>query len=331
MNRSFSIMKQSVGQNIQDTSAETSNILGRYINDVYFDILRRINWDNVSHDYTFTTTQGVKDYILPSNFGKEMYVRNCKEYCMLDGMDTRRLAEKYGSQLGKEGPSRSYSILSRASDADPDSSTDVLELVGGGTIGAGSTVINLTSDGVDASTLEFVSDSSSDTTQSVYLRGYSGGVEYSEKVTLNGTNPVTSVREYTTIIALSKEATVGVVTITAHSGSLQVAKMAPEVIDYRVKCIRLQGVPDSEFEIELPYIINPLPLLQDSDIPLISVADIIEDGATAKAWRYKRQFAKAQEWERVYEKGINQLIWDKANQPNQVPLFNPKPYSREIY
>lgn len=332
MNRNFQTMKQDVGENIQDTSANTSNIIGRYINDAYFDILRRVNWENINHTFCLKTQAGVRDYILPSNFGKEVYVRNVKDECQLTGISTRKMADDFPSTLGKSGAVSHYSILNMNADADPNSSTDVLELAGGDAINlAGGGFINLASDGEDASALSIVSTSTSDLTPSVYVRGFSNGVEQSEKVVLTGTTPVETVNEYTGIITLSKEATVGIVTITAHAGSLQVAKMAPDTVDYRVKCLRLQGVPDKEFVIECPYTIDPQPLLKDNDTPLINIADVIEDGATARAWRYKRQFAKAREYERIYEKGITNLIWNRANQPNQVPLFNPQPQSRNIW
>lgn len=295
-------MKSNVGSNIQDTSTSTATIIGRYLNDVYFDLLRRMNFQILSDGYSLTTSS--RDNPLPDNFGKELYVYDATNLRSLSSTTLQSVVETNPSTVSTSGQVSDYIIFQRAVRQQPTSS----------------------------STLSIVSSSASDSTQTLFIRGLSSGVELTESVTLTGTTPAVSTNSYTEIISLSKSAsTVGYVTITSNSGAVTQAVIAPEDLDYRVKILRLYQAPSGSITLNIPYIINPLPLNNDYDMPLIDAADVIEKGATALAWRYKRQFAKAQEWERLYEKDINNLIWSRENQPNQLHLLNPKPYTREIY
>jgi hypothetical protein len=63
--------------------------------------------------------------------------------------------------------------------------------------------------------------------------------------------------------------------------------------------------------------------------PIIPCEQALEYGATADAQRFKRQFAKASDYENLYERAINVLIWDKENQTNQVVQFMPHAYPRD--
>jgi hypothetical protein len=302
MNRTFTTMKTNVGNNVMDTSSATATVIGTYLNDVYFDLLRRINWKNVDDDYSFSTVAGTKDYVLPDNFKKELHVYDATNDKELARIDRQILINQYPTTVDDTGVAVRYLIFDSPVQAQPSSS----------------------------SVLSIVSDNAGDTTQTLYVRGLSGGVEVTESVTLNGTSAQASTTAFTEIISFSKSAaTTGKVTITSNSGAVTNAVIAPDIVDYKVKLIRLHPAPSGVATIRVPYIINPQPLLNDYDTPLLDAADVIEQGATAIILRRKRQYAKAQEWERIFEKSVNALIWDLENQPNMVKQFNIKPYSRE--
>lgn len=97
----------------------------------------------------------------------------------------------------------------------------------------------------------------------------------------------------------------------------------------RVKLMKLHLVPSSVVTIEAPHIIEPADLSAESDIAMVDCDDAIELGATADAWAYKRQFAKASYYEGLFEKSLQTFIWNRENQPNQVKTFNVTPYSRD--
>ena len=302
MNRTFTSMKANVGNNIQDTSTSMATIIGRYLNDVYFDLLRRKNWENIDDDYSFSTASGTSDYILPQNFKKEVYVLDSTNSRNLSKVTMLQLVNDYASTLTQSGTVERYAIIKKRCQLQPTS----------------------------ASVLSIVSAAAGDTTQTCFVTGISSGVRVSESITLTGTTPVASANSYTEILSISFSAVrSGKITITSNSGAVTIGVVAPDVLDYFENVIRFHEVPSGVVTIKMPYYLKPTPFLNDYDVPVIDASDVIEAGATATAWRYKRQFSKAQEWERVFEKMVNQLIWDEENQPNQIRYLNIQPYSRE--
>ena len=90
----------------------------------------------------------------------------------------------------------------------------------------------------------------------------------------------------------------------------------------RVKKIRFWRAPTTDVPVTIPYIMFPADLSADSDELVLDCETAVEYGATADAWAYKRQMAKAQYYELMYEKAIQNLMWDKTNQPNLDYQFN---------
>ncbi len=95
-----------------------------------------------------------------------------------------------------------------------------------------------------------------------------------------------------------------------------------------VKKIRLYPTPSTVTTISLPYIQTQVDMSASTDLPILDCDTACEYGATADAWRTKRQFAKAADFEGQYERKIQTMIWSKANQPNQIVQFAPRTYDR---
>jgi hypothetical protein len=305
MNRVFVDIYSKVGSNIQDTSTSTATLIKSFCNDIYMDILRRINWDNIDDAHTFTTTAGVSDYVLQQNFGKEVYVMDNTNKVQLSPISLQEMVRDYPDAIGQTGKVTRYTILSKPVRNQPTSS----------------------------STLAVVSASASDTTQTVYIVGRdSGTAEISESVTLNGTTTVTTTNTFSEIRSITKSAgSTGRVTITSNGGANIVAIMSPADKAYSIKSIRLNYTPDSVITIAMPYIMIPYPLSSDYDQPVVDCATSIELGATMMAWRYKRQFSKANEYERQYERSLDTLVWNKENSFNKPVFIGTTPYSRADY
>jgi len=94
------------------------------------------------------------------------------------------------------------------------------------------------------------------------------------------------------------------------------------------KYLRLHFNPVANFTLALPYIINPSALSLDADENVLDFEDLIELGATADAWRYKRQFSKAQAMDILFEKELSEYIFAQENQQNKVQMFNPTVYNK---
>ena len=93
------------------------------------------------------------------------------------------------------------------------------------------------------------------------------------------------------------------------------------------KTIRFFENPSQVCVYNIPYIKQGVALSATTDLPIIDMADLASElGATADAWRTKRQFQKAADFETQYEKVIQEMIWSIANDPNMVVQFRPNVY-----
>ena len=302
MNKTFSKIVDNVQAEVMDTSTAFETIVKEYVNSRYFQILRAINWNAIRNDYTFTTTGGTQEYVLPDDFGKELHVRDTTNGFELGYVDIQKLLTDYPDDFSEEGSVAKYYILEDTVQAQPTS----------------------------ASVIAVKSSSASDTTQTVLIRGIVSGVETSESVTVTGTTAANSVNSYSRVKAVSKSAnTTGYITLTSNSAAVTVATLAPKILTGYYKKIGFFYVPSSAVTIAVPYYIKPLPMTEDYDYPLIDIADLIELGAKADAWRYKRQGAKANDVETRFAIELQGYIWNQENQPNRVTQFTPITFNQD--
>jgi hypothetical protein len=97
----------------------------------------------------------------------------------------------------------------------------------------------------------------------------------------------------------------------------------------RSKKIKFFRKPSSSIDFDVPYILKPTDMSASTDVPCIECERAIEFGATCDAWLYKRQFAKATAYEQLYEKEIQNIMWDKGNQPNLLQRMAPQALDRD--
>lgn len=300
-NKLFVTIYGNIGTNVQDTSSAMATIIKVYCNNAYREILRRVNWRAINYSYQISTVAGQQDYILPSDFGKELYLHDATNLRYIPFISAEQLVETFPSSLTVQGTVDQYTIYKDVVRTQPTS----------------------------AATISFVSSNSGDTSQAIRIKGTdSNDIEVEETINLNGLTTVPTTNSYKTIRSITKSAsTTG--RITGTSGATTVAILAPADLDYKVKKLRLHDVPSTVLTLNFPYFVRPYPLNNDYDVPVFDCADGIELGGTMMAWRYKRQFAKAQEYERLFEKWIVDAAWDMENQPNQTHMINPKTSDRD--
>lgn len=302
MNKSLTDILSNVQNEVLDTSTSIQSGIKNYINKRYFQILRAINWENINPSYTFNTIAGTQSYVLPDDFGKPFIVRDANNQNELAELDYQSLISNNISVISSSGIPTQYSIIEDRIQNQPTAS----------------------------SILTLVSTSTSDTTQSILIRGISSSVEVYESVSINGTSSVTTTNSYTRLISISKSAvSVGNITATANAGAVTVVAIPPVVTTPFFKKITFNYIPSDSITIALPYYIKPSVLVDDNDYPIIDVSDGIELGAIADTWRYKRQFAKASVFEGQFAQFLNDYIWDKENKPNQVQQFIPATFNRD--
>lgn len=304
MNKTFGTMKTNVGENIQDTSSQMLSVIGVYLNNRLSEVRERLNlFGTESTAYTFSTVSGTQDYVMPDDFGKETTVLDITNNVELTAQTTQEWAQSNAGNISAPGTATKYVILTDVVYAQPTS----------------------------ASVVTIYSDSASDS-QVIHVRGIVSGIEKYENITLNGTSFVSGTISFDKITGISKSGvTVGTITITSNVTTVTVAVLAPNALVSRVKKMRLSDIPNGVVTIRVMYLSKQLPMVSDYDYPEVDCEDCIELGATADSWRYKRQFAKAQQFEGLFEKALSTISFSMANQPNLTNRFNPKPYPRNIY
>lgn len=301
LNRTLGVMKANIGSAIGDTSSTMGSLIQNYINDRLREVLRRLKILAVHRsDYSFTTTAGTEDYILPQDCESILSVTDKTNGLPITPIDVQQQTSNFASLLDQQGLVTNYLVLDKTVRTQPTAS----------------------------STLSVVSSSASDT-QTVYIKGFdSNGYEDYETLTLTGTTPVVSAKTYSRLTMIAKSAvTVGVITVTSNSGAVTNAVLSRQMLEHRIKVMRLAQVPASSLVIEVNYIQGFQELNQTYDYPVLDCAEILEAGAIADGWRHKRQFGKAADFEIIFEKRLANLVFDYET--NKVQLFNVKAYSRE--
>jgi len=302
MNKTFLDIINNVGTEVQDTSSAFQTILKTYINKRYFQVLRAINWEKIRRDYTISTVASTQEYLLPDDFSKAVNVRDTTNGNDLSETDYGKICQDFPNEVTTNGTIARYYITEDACMAQPTS----------------------------ASVIAVKSSSASDITQTITIRGIVGGYETYEAVTLTGTTSANSTNSYTRIKGISKSAvTVGNITLTSNSAAVTIAVLPPKITTAYYKKIGFHYVPNGVVTVAVPYYIKAMSLVDDYDYPIIDIADLIESGAMADAWRYKRQFAKAGAFDVIFASQLAEFIWGEENKPNRVTQFAPKTYNMD--
>lgn len=108
-----------------------------------------------------------------------------------------------------------------------------------------------------------------------------------------------------------------------------VNRYAVYMSDDKKQYIKFHYYPSTSITVALPYIITPVALSADADTTALPVEDLLEIGAIADAWRYKRQGAKASDYETRFSVELQKFVWQQENQPNQVNQFIPTTYDKD--
>lgn len=301
-NRVLTTMQGRVGSDVGDTSSALAVLIKTWINDRYKELLRRINYLNYARlDYQFTTTGGTEDYVLPDDFGNELYVLDKTNLKELGRIDPQVWITNNQTSSDTAGIPKNYAIYDSAVRSQPTS----------------------------ASVATIVSGSALDIVPTVYIRGIVSGREDYESILLTGTSPAVGTKSWDRILSVSKsDVTIGAITVSTNSAAVTIAILGRELLEHRVKLIRVIPPPASAYVMELGYTQRFFPLNNAYDYPIIDCSDALEAGALADAWRYKRQFSKAADLDVIFEKKTSDIIWEQENKPNMVHMFTPKPYSR---
>lgn len=304
INKRFVDIYGAVQNEVRDTSSSFKTIVKDYCNTGYDEILRRLIQSNLVEQFrtlSMTTTSGTRSYTAPYDMGEVEYVT--------DTTNGRELS------VGRE-----TDIYSKHSTAINTTGVPFLLVVKSGS--------NMANQPLVSNTIRVVSDSASDTSQTVFLRGISGSAEYYESVSLNGTTSASSTNSYDYLLEATKSATTtGKVTLTYITDNTTAAAISPESYFERYKVLEFYYVPAGAYTYSIRYRRAIKPLSQDNDVPIVDVAQGIEYFAIARAYEYKRQLATATHFLNKFEAWFTQYVTDRCK--DKVNQFDIIPYSRE--
>jgi hypothetical protein len=303
MNKTFTSMKTAVGNNVQDTSSPMLSLIGGYLNDRLNEVRQRLKHSIIQTGrFDYSVSVSTEDIVLPDDVQDIVSVLDKTNLRPIEETTPQAWVEQNYSSIDTSGTVNSYFIYDSVVRTQPTS----------------------------AGAITVVSDSAADTTQTVYVNGInSSGRQVDETITLTGTSSASGSVSFARILGISKSAaTTGTVTVTTGSDTL--AYFSPDQTTHYVRLMRFVKAPSSAFTCEIIYTQKMLPMVNDYDYPNFDCCDVLEAGATADAWRYKRQNAKASDWEQIYEKRLANIAFDMESRPNRTNLFNPITYPRNI-
>lgn len=303
-NKRFYDIKVNVGNETRDTSSSFASIIGVYANNRYRDIISRLITADLFESYrttTVTTTSGTRSYVMPYDYsGQVIYAHDSTNDRTLDVITEQELYNRYGSDIDESSTPIALILMADS---------------------------NVRVQPSSSSAIKAISSSGSDNTQSVFIRGISGSAEYYETIALSGTASASSVNSYDYVLTCVKDAvTTGTITLSYVTGSDTASTIAPESLEQKYQRVGFHYVPNGTYSINIRYKRDVKPMVSANDSPLIDIADGIEIGAIADSWRYKRQFANAQEFEQKYELWLDRYINQRLM--GQVQQFDITPYNR---
>lgn len=303
MNKNFSTMKSNIGSFVQNTSASFATLIGVWINNRYRDVINSYDWPQLYHTQSIAVSASVSAYALDENTDRVIFAHDTTNDNYLAILTEEQFLQGHYDDWDTTGtPTRCF-IKSDVVKAQPAS----------------------------AEKLTLKSSSASDASQIIFIRGItSTGGETYESITLNGTTVASATNSYTRILGLSKStASVGKVTIYENDASTVLSELSPENLESRYKALHLHYIPSGALTLRVKTKRRITPLSQNYDYPVIEdVSDILEAGTQADAWRYKRQFSKANVLETQYQVMKSDRIFHEVSQPGLIHQMTPTPLQR---
>ena len=304
--QSFSVLKTIVAANVQDTSASFATLIGYWVNNRYRDIINSYDWEQLYHNQSYTTTANISSYPLDENTERLIFVKDRTNDSYVEVITEHTFLDNYYDDLDSTGQPEVCYLTSAPVRTQPASGEK----------------------------LTMKSSSASDTTPTVLIRGITSTAgEVYETLTCNGTTAVTASNTYTKVLGISKSAaTVGKISVYENDEATLKAELSPETLVSRYKSINFHPIPGSTQNItyQVRCKRRVTPLSQTYDYPVIEdTEDIIELGAQADAWKYKRQFTKATALETQYQIAKSDRIHREVAQPAILHQFPVQPLNRD--
>lgn len=175
--------------------------------------------------------------------------------------------------------------------------------------------------------LEIISDSASDTTQTVRIVGYdTAGLLRTESLTLTGATAVAGTITYDAgkPLRVSKSAdTTGVITVREKTADTVLVKLAPAERAPHFKIISFYPIPSSAISLYMEYFTRIRKLEGDNDVPDIDERYIwvVRLGTMAKVYQYQGKLELMNSTMAMYGAAIRSMVKSDMAQSDFIPVL----------
>lgn len=179
-------------------------------------------------------------------------------------------------------------------------------------------------------TLNIVSSSSADTSQSVRITGVdTNNVPISETITLNGLTVVPTTNTYKDLQSVSCDSShTGIITYSGVTSTTVYGRIGPAEKTVRYKRLRIFQPPFTSNGVALMYKKAPNRLINDQDIPEIPVSGYLRERMMAISFQYDENWAAAQQHIQLAEQALQKAIENDSSGADEAiqtrPWLRPK-------
>ena len=176
-------------------------------------------------------------------------------------------------------------------------------------------------------TIEVLSSSSSDTTQTVRIVGTdNNGLPQTESLLLTGQTfvPGTITWNAGDVLRISKSAvTVGTITVRKATLDVTLVQLAPQELSARFKVISFYPIPSSEISLYIEYYTRIRNLEGDNDVPDIDEKWIwvIRLGTMAKVYQYQNKENLFTATQGMYAAGVRSMVKSDMGNIDFIPTL----------
>ena len=176
-------------------------------------------------------------------------------------------------------------------------------------------------------TIEILSSSTADTTQTVRIVGYdTNGLLRTESLTLSGTTVVAGTITYDAgkVLRVSKSAdTTGVITVRETTADTVLVRLAPTERAPHFKIISFYPIPSSAISLYIEYFTRIRKLEGDNDVPDIDERYIwiVRLGTMAKVYQYQGKLELLNSTMAMYGAAIRSMVKSDMMQTDFIPYL----------
>ena len=299
------------GRKVQKTDTAYKTKLKDWAGEWYEKIYNRYFWNDLFREIEISVSSGVNHVILPRQVNHILYVTDLSNDILVRKYGVQNFQKRFLDRMDQQGTVYHYAQYGYSPVATQLSTADAVEVL---------------------------SSSASDTTQTVYIRGYdSNGLEQAISFALNGTTAVSTnsptfaafsiANPRSGLSMVSKDAdTVGNITIREKTADTVLGYLSPLERTARHRIIRVVDNTSSSESFFIGFKEPLRKLVNDGDVTQFECEDLLVRGIYIESLKEQRQFQRAAIEEQGWEKDLTARLQaeerDQEQEDGAIPEIN---------